>query len=115
MPLYDEEVVTLEPDMDGLLELMRDEANMRGDAAANLARFCERTSAEGRALELAISVIEALRERGSLTGAEVCRLAVLLGYEDAGVSRAWNTRAEFDLDKRRYALDAPLARVLRLP
>jgi hypothetical protein len=105
----------LEPDIDDLHNLIRDQAAAGGDPAATLSRFGDRASAEGRALELAISAIEVLRDRGAISGADVCRLAVLLGYENEAVSRAWNTRAEFDLGKQRYAYDAPIARVVRLP
>ncbi len=106
----------MDPDMDDLRALMHREAEAADDdAPATLERTAGRTSAEGRALELAVSAIEALRERGRLTGADVCRLASLLGYDSAEVVRAWNTRTEFDLKKTAYAFDAPIARVLPLP
>ncbi len=104
----------MEPNIDELRSLMQGEAAAPGDASANVARFSERTSIEGRALELAVSAIEALRERGSLTGADLCRLATLHGYGDEAIARAWKTRAEFDLTRKPYALDAPIARVLPL-
>ena len=105
----------MEPDMDDLLALMRGGADAKGDAANRLRTFADRTSDEGRALELAICSIEALRERGSLTGADVCRLAALLGFDSGAIARAWNTRAEFDFAKTSYRFDAPIARVLPLP
>ena len=101
--------------MDDLRELIERDASAATDATGSLAKFATRTSDEGRALELAISAIEALRERGSLTGAQVCKLATLLGYDDAAIARAWNTRTEFDLKKTAYGFDAPIARVLPLP
>jgi hypothetical protein len=38
-----------------------------------------------------------------------------MGYDDAAIARAWNTRTEFDLKKTAYGFDAPIARVLPLP
>jgi hypothetical protein len=104
----------MDPEMDDLRALIESEASA-GDAKSGLAKFAARTSPEGRALELAIAAIEALRERGSVTGAQVCKLATLMGYDDAAIARAWNTRTEFDLKKTAYGFDAPIARVLPLP
>jgi hypothetical protein len=106
-PLVEERV---EPDIDELRALMQRDASLPASAA----RVSRHASAEGRALEFVLAAIEALRERGSLTGADVCKLASLHGYDEAGVARAWKTRAEFDLSKKPYALDAPIARVLPL-
>jgi hypothetical protein len=104
----------LEPDIDDLHALLARESAAPQDAAANLTRATEQLGAEGRALELALATIEALRERGSLTGADVCLLATLHGYDKAAVARAWKTRGEFDLTKKPYELDKPIARVLPL-
>jgi hypothetical protein len=104
----------MDPEMDDLRALIESEAS-GADAKSGLAKFAARTSPEGRALELAIAAIEALRERGSVTGAQVCKLATLMGYDDAAIARAWNTRTEFDLKKTAYGFDAPIARVLPLP
>ncbi len=104
----------MEPNIDDLRALMQNEAPASEDATASLGKFVKRAGDEGRALELAVSAIEALREKGSLTGAELCRLALLHGYDEADVARAWKTRTEFDLNKKVYALDAPIARVLPL-
>ncbi|MBD5635748.1 MAG: hypothetical protein IAI49_14870 [Candidatus Eremiobacteraeota bacterium] len=93
---------------------MQRDAGVPDDANAKLERSTERTSIEGRALELAVSAIEALRERGSLTGSDLCRLAALHGFDEPEIVRAWRTRAEFDLTRKPYALDAPIARVLPL-
>jgi hypothetical protein len=105
----------MDPEMDDLRALIESEANASDEKASGLAKFAARTSPEGRALELAIAAIEALRERGSVTGAQVCKLAALMGYDDAAIARAWNTRTEFDLKKTSYGFDAPIARVLPLP
>jgi hypothetical protein len=104
----------MEPDVNDLRSLMERDAASPVEAGAEISRSIERASAEGRAIDLAVAAIEALRERGSLTGADLCRLATLHGYDDAAIARAWRTRAEFDLKKKPYALDAPIARVLPL-
>lgn len=105
----------MEPDFAQLRELMALDAATQSFENASPERLRRRPSGAGRALELAIAAIEALTERGSITGEELCRLAIILGYDDVAVSRAWNTRCEFDIDARSYAPLAPIARVLPLP
>ena len=105
----------MDPDISDLRELMALEAASRSYDVAPQDRLRRRPSGAGRALELALAAIEQLHETGSLTGEELCRLAVTLGYDDLAVARAWNTRCEFDLDARSYAPNAPIARVLPLP
>lgn len=107
--------VALEPDIAQLRELMALEAAEHSFEHASPERLRRRPSGAGRALELAIAAIEMLREEGSLTGEQLCHLAVLLGYDATAVTRAWNTRCEFDMDARPYAPLAPIARVLPLP
>lgn len=70
--------------------------------------------AESRALELAVAAIEVLRDRGTITGADLLRLAEFLGYETDAVANAWQTRGSFDIEKTRYALDEPIAKVSRI-
>jgi hypothetical protein len=105
----------MEPDIDDFRSFMQKTGSLPSDAAANLARVVAHAGAEGRALEFAVAAIETLCEKGGITGAELCRLATLHGYENEAVARAWNTRLEFDLRRKAYRLDAPLARVLPLP
>lgn len=105
----------MEPDIAQLRELMALDAASQSYVNASPERLRRRPSGASRALELAIAAIEHLRESGSLTGEELCRLAVMLGYDEVAVSRAWNTRCEFDLDARPYAPLVPIARVLPLP
>lgn len=93
----------MEPDIAQLRELMALDAASQSYVNASPERLRRRPSGASRALELAIAAIEHLRESGSLTGEELCRLAVMLGYDEVAVSRAWNTRCEFDLDARPYA------------
>jgi hypothetical protein len=52
--------------------------------------------------------------RGTITGADVCRLAMGVGYDAEAIASAWKTRAGFETGLREKALDAPLARVLPL-
>ncbi len=73
-----------------------------------------RTTHEGRALDLALSVVTFLAERGTITGADVCNIAAAFGYDAEAVACAWTTRAGFERDARTKSLDAPLARVLPL-
>ncbi|GAC1444397.1 MAG: hypothetical protein NVS2B8_13980 [Vulcanimicrobiaceae bacterium] len=105
----------MDPNIDELRELIALDAATRSYEDAPTERLRRRPSGAGRALELAIAAIEVLREHGALTGEELCRLAVVLGYDGIAVSRAWNTRCEFDLDARPYAPGAAIARVLPLP
>lgn len=105
----------MEPNFAQLRELMALDVATQSYENASSERLRRRPSGAGRALELAIAAIEALTERGSLTGEELCRLAVALGYDEIAVSRAWNTRCEFDMSTRAYAPLAPIARVLPLP
>jgi hypothetical protein len=105
----------MEPDIDDFHNFMRATDSGPKDDPANLARVIAHASGEGRALEFAVAAIETLCEKGGITGADLCRLATLHGYENEAVARAWNTRLEFDLHRKAYRLDAPLARVLPLP
>ena len=105
----------VDPNLEELHELIALDAATRSYEDAPTERLRRRPSGAGRALELAIAAIETLRERGTLTGEELCRIAVALGYDDIAVSRAWNTRCEFDMDARPYAPGAAIARVLPLP
>jgi hypothetical protein len=105
----------MEPNIDDFRNFIRKAGGLPSDAAANLARVVSHASGEGRALEFAVAAIETLCEKGGITGADLCRLATLHGYETEAVARAWNTRLEFDLQRKAYRLDAPLARVLLLP
>ncbi len=73
-----------------------------------------RKTHEGRALDLALSVIAVLGERGTITGADVCSLAAAFGYDAAAIASAWTTRCAFEAEPRSKALDAPLAHVLPL-
>ena len=73
-----------------------------------------RTTQEGRALELALAALTILSECGTITGADVCRLAAAVGYDAGAVAAAWKTRAGFETGARARALDTPLARVLPL-
>lgn len=73
-----------------------------------------RTTAEGRALDLAVAVLTVLGECGTITGADVCQLAAAVGYDAGAVASAWKTRADFETGVGSEALDVPLARVLPL-
>ncbi len=106
---------TVDPNLQDLRELIALDAATKSYDAAPPDRLRRRPSGAGRALELAIAAIETLRESGKLTGEELCRLAVMLGYDEIAVARAWNTRCEFDMDARPYAPGAAIARVLLLP
>jgi hypothetical protein len=105
----------VDPNLQDLRDLIALDAATKSYDAAPPHRLRRRPSGAGRALELAIAAIEVLRERGTLTGEELCRLAGMLGYDAAAVSRAWNTRCEFDLNARPYAPGTAIARVLTLP
>ena len=105
----------MDPNFGELRDLIALEAATRSYDEGPTERLRRRPSGAARALELAVAAIEVLRERGTLTGEELCRLAVMLGYDDVAVSRAWNTRCEFDLDARPYAPGTAIARVLPLP
>ncbi len=72
-----------------------------------------RSTHEGRALDLALAVLTVLSECGTITGADVCRLATAVGYDASAIAAAWTVRAGFEAGTR-GALDAPLARVLPL-
>lgn len=102
-------------DVAQLRELIALDAATESYTNASPDRLRRRPSGAGRALELAIAAIETLRDTGTLTGEELCRIAALLGYDEVAVSRAWNTRCEFDMDARPYAPLEPIARVLPLP
>jgi hypothetical protein len=71
-------------------------------------------SAESRALELAISAIEVLRDRGTITGKDLCKLAEYLGYGRGAIEAAWDARGKFDIEKTRYSADEPIATVRRV-
>jgi hypothetical protein len=73
-----------------------------------------RSTQEGRALDLALAVLTVLSECGTITGADVCRLAMGVGYDAEAIASAWKTRAGFETGLREKALDAPLPRVLPL-
>jgi len=105
----------VDPNLDELRELVALDAATRSYDVGPVERLRRRPSGAGRALELAVAAIEVLREHGTLTGEELCHLAVTLGYDDIAVSRAWNTRCEFDLDARPYAPGEAIARFLPLP
>jgi len=105
----------VDPNFRDLRDLIALDAASRSYELAPAERLRRRPSGAGRALELAVAAIEVLHQRGTLTGEELCRLAVLLGYDDVAVVRAWNTRCEFDLDARAYAPGAAIARVVPLP
>ena len=105
----------MDPNLQDLRELIALDAATKSYDAAPLNRLRRRPSGAGRALELAIAAIEVLREHGALTGEELCRIAVMLGYDATAVSRAWNTRCEFDMNARPYAPGTAIARVLPLP
>lgn len=105
----------MELDIEELKALIaRDEALAVDDPQERVARFASRVGEEGRALELAIAAIEVLRDKGSISGSDICRLAEFLGFDSDALLRAWKTRGEFDLETTRYAIDAPIAKVLRL-
>jgi hypothetical protein len=91
----------VEPNIDDLKALITRKAN-------------EGLCAESRALELAVAAIEVLRDRGAITGADLLRLAEFLGFDSEAVANAWQTRGSFDIEKTRYALDEPIAKVVRL-
>ncbi|GAC1304677.1 MAG: hypothetical protein NVSMB19_15670 [Vulcanimicrobiaceae bacterium] len=105
----------MEPDIAQLREMMALDAASQSYENASPERLRRRPSGAGRALELALAAIETLRDRGSVTGEELCRLAVLLGFDEMAVLRAWNTRCEFDVEARAYAPNAPIAIVLLSP
>lgn len=102
-------------DIKELVQLVALEDAERAHDSGPDGRLRRRPSGAGRALELAISVIEILRERGTLTGEELCRVAVRLGYDEPAVLRAWNSRCEFDMDATHYPPLAPLARFQNVP
>jgi hypothetical protein len=104
----------VDPDIEELKALMRLGVIPSDDPKARIARRVERAGAEGRALELAVASIEVLRDRGSISGADICRLAEFLGYDADVVLRAWQARGEFDLETTRYGIDAPIAKVTPL-
>jgi len=104
----------MEPDINELKALLARDAGKPLDRAAGAERRGAKAREEGRAIELAVAAVELLRERGTVTGSDICRMAEMLGYERDALARAWRTRAEFDLSVTPYALDAPIARVLRL-
>jgi hypothetical protein len=104
----------MEPDIQELKALMHRTEQAGEDPKARVARRVARSGAEGRALELAVAAIEVLRDRGSISGADICRLAEFLGYDADATLRAWQTRGEFDLETTRYAIDAPIAKVMPL-
>jgi hypothetical protein len=104
----------LEPNIDALKRLIARDAAAAPETKVREKRFRSVATPEARALELALGAVATLRVRGVLTGADLCRLAVLLGYDEAGVMRAWKTRAEFDPDTVPYELEVPLARVVSL-
>jgi hypothetical protein len=104
----------MDPDINELKALLASQTAQPSEATAGVAKRRAKSSEEGRALELAIAAVEILRERGTVTGTDICRMAELLGFEREAVARAWRTRAEFDLAANPYELDAPIARVLRL-
>jgi len=104
----------VELDIEELKALIARDQALDEDPQERITRLASRVGEEGRALELAIAAIEVLRDKGSISGADICRLAEFLGYDCDALLRAWRTRGEFDLEATRYALDAPIARVLRL-
>lgn len=104
----------MDPNVEELKALMRQATEPSADPKARTARRAERFGPEGRALELAVASIEVLRDRGSISGADICRLAEFLGYDADAVLRAWQTRGEFDLETTRYGIDAPIAKVTPL-
>jgi hypothetical protein len=81
------------------------------DPQARVVRRVAGAGSEGRALELAVAAIEVLRDNGSISGADICRLAEYFGYDPDAILRAWHTRGEFDLETTRYAFDAPIAKL----
>jgi hypothetical protein len=93
---------------------MEPDINELKDLLAGVACTRAKNSEEGRAIELAVAAVEILRERGTVSGNDICRMAEVLGFERDAIARAWKTRAEFDLTATPYAIDAPIARVLRL-
>jgi hypothetical protein len=104
----------MEPDINELKALLARDAGKPLDRAAGISRRGAKAREEGRAIELAVAAVELLRERGTVTGSDICRMAEILGYEREALVRAWKTRAEFDLSVTPYELEAPIARVLRL-
>jgi hypothetical protein len=104
----------MEPDLNELKALLARDSSASSDRTAGIARRGAKAQEEGRALELAVAAVELLRERGTVTGTDICRIAQLLGYDRDALARAWKTRAEFDLSVTPYEADAPIARVLRL-
>jgi hypothetical protein len=104
----------VEPDIAELKALIAHEHEGVEDPLARVMRRTARVGAEGRALELAIAAIEVLRDQGTISGSDICRLAEFLGFDSDAVLRAWKTRAEFDLEATNYAIGAPIAKVLRL-
>jgi len=101
----------VEPDIDELRALMAQDEGYDEDEQDRVIRRTSRIGVEGRALELAVAAIEVLRDKGTNTGSDICRLAEFLGYDSDAIVRAWQTRGEFDLDTTRYAIEAPIAKV----
>jgi hypothetical protein len=104
----------VEPDIAELRALIAREHEAAEDTQARVMRRAAMVGPEGRALELAIAAIEVLRDQGTISGSDICRLAEFLGFDSDAVLRAWKTRAEFDLEATRYAIGAPIAKVQRL-
>lgn len=101
----------MEPDIDELKALIAQDEGYDEDEQERVIRRTARIGVEGRALELAVAAIEVLRDKGTITGSDICRLAEFLGYDSDAIVRAWQTRGEFDLDTTRYAIEAPIAKV----
>jgi hypothetical protein len=101
----------VEPDIDELKALIAQDEGYDEDEQERVIRRTARIGVEGRALELAVAAIEVLRDKGTITGSDICRLAEFLGYDSDAIVRAWQTRGEFDLDTTRYAIEAPIAKV----
>ena len=101
----------MEPDIDELRAMMAQDEGYDEDEQDRVIRRTSRIGVEGRALELAVAAIEVLRDKGTITGSDICRLAEFLGYDSDAIVRAWQTRGEFDLDTTRYAIEAPIAKV----
>jgi len=104
----------VEPDIEELKALIERDAAESEDPQTEIMRRAARVGPEGRALELAVAAIEVLRDKGTITGADICRLAEFLGFDSDAILRAWKTRGEFDLEATRYGIEAPIAKVLRL-
>jgi hypothetical protein len=104
----------MEPDINELKALLASDTARAAGLPPGAAPRAAKAQEEGRAIELAVAAVELLRERGTVTGSDICRMAEIFGYDPAAVARAWKTRAEFDLSVTPYEADAPIARVLRL-